>query len=91
MTFWCRSGSGTADPCLCHIDPDPVIFVIDLQGANKKIIEKNNFSAYYLLKVVHLHNFSKIRSKKSQQTGGIKVFLFLLDDRRIRIRIHTSD
>jgi hypothetical protein len=34
-------------------DPDPALFVIDLQGGNKK-----NF-----LKVL-LHNFSKIKSKK---------------------------
>ncbi len=37
MTFWYRSGS--ADPCLWLIDPysdpDPAIFVIDLQDANK--------------------------------------------------------
>jgi hypothetical protein len=39
-------------------DPDPAIFVIDLQDANKKLL-----SAYYLLKV-HLHHFSKIKSQK---------------------------
>jgi hypothetical protein len=38
-------------------DPDPAIFVIDLQDANKKLIVKNSFSAYYFLKV-HLHYFS---------------------------------
>jgi hypothetical protein len=38
MTFWCGSGSG--DPCLCQMDPDPgpAIFVIDLQDASKKLI-----------------------------------------------------
>ncbi len=41
MTFWCWSGSGSADPCLWLMDsdpdayPDPAIFVIDLQDANK--------------------------------------------------------
>jgi hypothetical protein len=40
-------------------DPDPAIFVIDLQDASKKTI----FSAYYFLKV-HLHNFSKIKRQK---------------------------
>jgi hypothetical protein len=44
-------------------DPDPAIFVIDLQGANKKIIFFAKFSAYFFLKV-HLHHFSKIKSKK---------------------------
>jgi hypothetical protein len=40
------------------LDPDPAIFVINLQDANKKL-----FSAYYFLKV-HLHHFSKIKSQK---------------------------
>jgi hypothetical protein len=43
MTFWCESGSGSADPCLWLMDlvpdpdsdPDPTNFVIDLQDANK--------------------------------------------------------
>ncbi len=43
MTFWCGSGSGSADPCLCLMDPepnadsDPAFFVINLQVANKKL------------------------------------------------------
>ncbi len=40
MTFW--YGSGSVDPCLWRMDPDsdpdPSIFVIDLQDANKKLI-----------------------------------------------------
>jgi hypothetical protein len=44
-------------------DPDPAIFVIDLQDANKKLIFNTIFSAYYFLKV-HLHHFSKIKSQK---------------------------
>jgi hypothetical protein len=44
-------------------DPDPSIFIIDLQDANKKLIEKKSFPAYYFLKVL-LHNFSKIKSQK---------------------------
>jgi hypothetical protein len=43
-------------------DPDPAIFVIDLQDANKKLINKS-FSAYYSLKA-NLHQFSKIKSSK---------------------------
>jgi hypothetical protein len=35
----------------------------DLQDANKKLIKKTSFSAYYFLKV-HLHHFSKINSPK---------------------------
>jgi hypothetical protein len=85
--FW--YGSGSADPCLRPMDPDPAIFVLDLQDANKKLL---SISAYYFLNV-HLHDFSEIKSHKE-----VKVFvLFLLDDRRIRIwsriwfRICTSD
>ncbi len=40
MTFWdgSGSGSGSSDPCFWQMDPDPAIFVIDLQEASKKII-----------------------------------------------------
>jgi hypothetical protein len=75
-------------------DPDPAIFVIDLQDANKKLICKKDFSAYYFLKV-HLHHFTKIKSPKEvrKQWESRLFLLFLLDERRIRIRIriHTSD
>jgi hypothetical protein len=43
-------------------DPDPAIFIIDLQDTNKKLIKKR-FSAYYFLKV-HLHHFAKIKGQK---------------------------
>jgi hypothetical protein len=56
------------------MDPDPAIFFIDLQDANKKLIFNIIFSAYYFLKV-HLHNFSKTKVKKSHKIVGIKVFL----------------
>jgi hypothetical protein len=36
------------------LDPDPAIYVIDLQYASKKLIFSIIFSAYYFLKV-HLH------------------------------------
>jgi hypothetical protein len=42
-----------ADP---SADPDPAIFVIDLQDANKKVIKKS-YPAYHFLNV-HLHHFS---------------------------------
>jgi hypothetical protein len=71
VTFLC--GPGSADPCLRLMDPDPAIFVIYLQDANKKLVRKR-FSAYYFLKV-HLHQFSKIKAKRSHKTIGIKVFL----------------
>jgi hypothetical protein len=42
---------------------------------------------------VHLHHFSKIKSPKevTKQQESRFFILFLLDDRRIRIRIHTYD
>jgi hypothetical protein len=51
-----------------YADPDPAIFVIDLQDANKKLIIKG-FSVFYFLKV-HLHNFSKIKSQEAKKTCG---------------------
>ncbi len=38
------------------MDPDPAIFVIDLQDANKKLqYLKKSFSAYYFLKVRYIY------------------------------------
>jgi hypothetical protein len=50
-------------------DPDPAIFVIDLQEANKKQIFYK-FSVHHFLKVpVHLHNISMIKSPKEVTKG----------------------
>jgi hypothetical protein len=38
MTFW--YGSGSPDPYLWLMDPDPAIFVIDLQDVNKNLFKK---------------------------------------------------
>ncbi len=42
MAFWCGSGSGSTNTCLRLLnpdaDPDPAIFVIAIQEANKKLI-----------------------------------------------------
>jgi hypothetical protein len=63
------------------MDPDPAIFVTDLQNANKR---NNFFLTFCLLPTlkVDLHNFSK-KFKRSHKTVGIKVFLLFLLDRRI--------
>ncbi len=68
MTFWGGSGSWSSDPCfwLMDPDPDPAIFVIDLQDVSKKLIFNTISSAYYFLKV-YLHHFSKIKSQKESQ------------------------
>jgi hypothetical protein len=44
------------------MDPDPAIFVSDLQDVNKKSFFVS-FFAYYFLKG-HLHHFSKIKRNK---------------------------
>jgi hypothetical protein len=44
-------------------DPDPAIFIIDLQDANTKTKFKKSFSADYILEV-HLHHFSTIKGQK---------------------------
>jgi hypothetical protein len=56
-------------------DPDPAIFIIDLQDASKKIIFNTIFSAYYFLKV-HLHHFSKIKSQKEPQNSRNQGFSY---------------
>jgi hypothetical protein len=48
------------------MDPDPAIFVIDLQDASKKLILTQFFLLIKFLKV-HLHHFSKIKSQKKSQ------------------------
>ncbi len=73
-------------------DPDPAIFVSDLQDVNKKLFFFSTFFAYYFLKVhLHLHYryFSKIKSHTdvTKQWESIFFLLFLLADGRIRIRI----
>ncbi len=50
---------------------------------------KKRFSAYYFLKV-HLLNFSKIISQKEVTQESKFFLLFLLGDRRIRIRFQES-
>ena len=57
------------------MDPDPAIFVIDLQDASKKLIFNTIFSAYYFLKV-HLHHFSKIKSQKESQNKSNQGFSY---------------
>jgi hypothetical protein len=56
-------------------DPDPAIFVIDLQDASKKLIFNTFFSAYFFLKL-HLHHFSKIKSPKESQNSRNQGFSY---------------
>ncbi len=63
-------------------NPDPAIFVIDLQDGNKKRILLKCFSVCYFLKV-HLHIFSKIKSlkeatKQNSRNQGFSYYFCLL-------------
>ncbi len=87
MTFWC--GSGSADPCLGLMDPDPdsdpdadpdtSFFIIGLQDANKKLI--------CFLKVFLHITFLRYRyfyiifqkDKKSKRTVNIKIFCLMIE------------
>jgi hypothetical protein len=71
------------------MDPDPAIFVIDLQDANKKQFFLK-LLCVLLFEGTFMSFFKDKKSTRSHKTVGIKVFLtFLLGDGRIRIR--TSD
>jgi hypothetical protein len=63
-------------------DPDPAIFIIDLQDANKKLFKKKSFPAYCFLKVL-LHHFSKIKSikkvLKSRNQGFSYYFCLMIE------------
>jgi hypothetical protein len=56
-------------------DPDPPVFVIDLQEANKKLIFKKTFFGLLLFEGTFTSFFKDKKSKRSNQTVGIKVFL----------------
>ncbi len=66
MTFWGGSGTGSADPCLWLMDPDPSISDIDLQDASKKLIFNTIFSANYFYKGTFTSFSKDKKSKKSQ-------------------------
>jgi hypothetical protein len=68
------------------MDPDPAIYVINPQDANKKQIFFK-FSSLFLFQGTFTLLFKDKKSKRSHKAVGIKVCLIvLLDDRRIRIR-----
>jgi hypothetical protein len=81
-------GSGSTDPCLWLMDPDPdqvpAIFVIHLQ-------RRKSFSAYYFLKV-HIHHFLKIKViKKLQKSRNQSFTFFCLMIEGSGFRIQVSD
>ncbi len=56
-------------------DPDPSIFVIDLQDASKKLFFNTIFSAYDYLKL----HFSKMKIQKESRNRSRFFLLFLHD------------
>jgi hypothetical protein len=56
-------------------DPDPAIFVIDLQEANKKLILLKKFFCLLLFEGTFTSFFKDKKSKRSHKTVEIKVFL----------------
>jgi hypothetical protein len=56
-------------------DPDPAIFVIDLQDANKKLIKK--VFCVLLFEGTFTTIFKDKKSKRSHKAVGIKIFLTL--------------
>jgi hypothetical protein len=50
------------------MDPDPAIFVTDLQDADKKLVLIFILSAFYFLKV-YLHHFLKIKSQNESRNS----------------------
>ncbi len=67
MAFWGGSGSESADPCrwLMDPDPDPAIFVIDLQDASKKLIFWHNFFCLLLSEGTFTSFFKDKKSKRA--------------------------
>jgi hypothetical protein len=57
------------------LDPDPAIFVIDLQDANKKLIFFKQFFCLLLFEGTMTSFFKDKKSKRSHKTVGIKFFL----------------
>ncbi len=98
--YWCESGSrsgsrsGSADPCLWLMDPDPSIFISGLQDANKKLILFGKVFLYITFWRYFYIIFQRYKVKKITKRSKSRFFLrFLLTDRRIRSRnrINTSD
>ncbi len=73
MTFWC--GSGSADPCLWLMDPDPSIFIIDLQDATKNYFKKRFFLHITFWRYFYII-LQKLRVKKKSQNSRNQCFSY---------------
>ncbi len=70
-----RSRSGSKDPCLWLMDPDPAIFVIGIQDDNTKPIFFESFSGLLLFEGTFTTFFKDKKSKRYHKTIAIKFFL----------------
>jgi hypothetical protein len=67
-------------------DPDPSIFITDIQDAKKNYFLKKVFLYITFLRYLYII-FKDKKSKRCHKTAEIKIFLLnFLNDRRIRIR-----
>jgi hypothetical protein len=84
MTFWGGSGSGSADPCLVLMDPDPAIFVIAVPKMPTKklwirIQEAQNMWIRWIWIRIRIRNTAtftslfKDKSYRSNKTVGVKL------------------
>ncbi len=93
MIFWCGSGSWSADPCLCPMDPDPDpgSGYCYFRHRPSRCQQKTNFLllffCYLLFEGIYCISFSKIKSQKESQNSRNQGFsyYFLHDDWKIRI------
>ncbi len=75
MTFWGGSGSGSADPCLWLMDPDPNPGSESCYFRHwpSRCQQKTNFLTQFFLLITFwryiLHHFSKIKSQKESQNS----------------------
>ncbi len=102
MTFWGGSGSGSSDPCFWLMDPgsdpDPGSGSCYFRHWPSTCQQKTYFLTHFFLLITfwrYISFTSFFKDKKSKRVTKYKesrfFLLFLHDDRRIRIRIHTSD
>ncbi len=57
-------------------DQEPAIYDIDFQDANKKILIKKAFLLVTYFLKVHLHHFSRMKSRKKSQTSRYQGFSY---------------
>jgi hypothetical protein len=95
MTFWCGSGSRSADPCLWLMDPDPGSGSCYFRHRPSRCQQKTNlffnFFCLILFEGTVTSFFKDKMSKRVTKQQDSRFFLlFLHNDRRIRIRIREA-